>query len=296
MDKIKRKIIISAIPLVIIAGFYFYSSHLSGNLQADARFTGYEAVPVIMYHGLIRDPALQTDYYISPDVFESDLVYLKENGYNTVFISELIDYVYEGIPLPEKPVLLTFDDGYYNNYYYAYPLLKQYNMKASISIIGIYTDMFSRTDENNAAYSHLTWTQLKEMAGSGLVEVLNHSYNMHNLKERQGILKKDNESETEYRKLLNKDVVSLQRKIKKHLGKTPCAFTYPFGFYSDYEEELIEDLGFKATLSCTEKINYISPGDKDSLYRLNRFLRTGDMSSSAFFEIKKAASPHLCGP
>ena len=70
---------------------------------------------------------------LSPAQFESDLKYLKENGYHTVVVQDLIDYVEKGVPLPEKPVMLTFDDGYYNNYYYAFPLLEEYDAKIVIS-------------------------------------------------------------------------------------------------------------------------------------------------------------------
>ncbi len=285
MTDIKKIVFFTVIPVLFIASACIYSQVTDDRLQnTNADYSETVKVPILMYHGLIRDPGLQTEYFISPDIFEEDLKYIKEHGYTTVFMSDLIDFVYENRPLPEKPIVLTFDDGYYNNYCYAYPLLKKYDMKAVISIIGIYTDKFSRVDENSAAYSHITWKQLGEMKDSGLVEIQNHTYNMHELGQRRGSAIKSGESKTQYRKVLTDDLVRLQKEIKHYTGKAPDTFTYPFGIYSDYEEELVKELGFRATLSCSEGINYITYSDKSCLYELKRYLRDGNSKSSTLFE------------
>ena len=102
-----------------------------------------------MYHGLVKDRRFQNVFSINPNVFEKDLKYLKENNYTPVLVKDLIAYVDDGVPLPERPVLITFDDGFYNNYIYAYPLLRQYDMKAVISIIGELADKATLiTDQN----------------------------------------------------------------------------------------------------------------------------------------------------
>ena len=266
MSDIKKIIFFTLVPVLLIAAAYTYSWVSQEKVQdINADYSETVKVPIIMYHGLIKDSSLQTEYFISPDRFEEDLKYIKENGYTPVFMSDLINFVYENKPLPEKPVVLSFDDGYYNNYCYAYPLLKEYNMKAVISIIGLYTDKFSRVDENNAAYSHITWKQINEMTDSGLVEIQSHTYNMHEIGERRGSARKQGES-------------------KHYTGKAPDTFTYPFGIYSDYEEELVKELGFKATLSCSEGVNYITFSDKECLYQLKRYLRDKDSTSSTMFE------------
>lgn len=77
-------------------------------------------VPVLMYHSLLKDPSGAGDYVLSPDVFIGDMEYLSQNGFTTVFVSDLVSYVEDGVPLPEKPVIVTFDDGYYNVMEYAY--------------------------------------------------------------------------------------------------------------------------------------------------------------------------------
>ena len=126
MSDIKKIIFFTLVPVLLIAAAYTYSWVSQEKVQdINADYSETVKVPIIMYHGLIKDSSLQTEYFISPDRFEEDLKYIKENGYTPVFMSDLIDFVYENKPLPEKPVVLSFDDGYYNNYCYAYPLLKE---------------------------------------------------------------------------------------------------------------------------------------------------------------------------
>lgn len=108
----------------------------------------YIEVPIIMYHSILKDSSRSNKYTVTPAVLEEDLKYIKDKGYTTVTIADLISYVYNDTPLPEKPIVLTFDDGHYNNYGYLFPLLEKYDMKAVISIVGSYTDKFTETDEH----------------------------------------------------------------------------------------------------------------------------------------------------
>ena len=120
-------------------------------------------VPILMYHSILRDSARQGKYVISPAVLAADLDALQEKGYTAVTVSDLLAYVQDGADLPEKPVMLTFDDGYYNNYIYAYQLLKQRGMKAVVSIIGSQTALFTDNGEENAYWSHLRLDRLREI-------------------------------------------------------------------------------------------------------------------------------------
>lgn len=242
-------------------------------------------IPVVMYHSLLKDAKMQNNYVIGPNRFEEDLKYLKKNGYTTVLMADLIDYVEKGAPLPKKPILLTFDDGYYNNYLYAFPLLKKHDMKAVISIIGKHTDEFSKVDDNHATYSHVTWKQIQEMCGSGLVEIQNHSYDGHdNLKGRKGVSQMSGESLENYQGFLKKDTMKLQEKIHNATGIYPTTFTYPFGAISTNSPNIIQSLGFKASLGCGEGISQLKTGDPDCLYELKRYLRPPNKSSDDFFD------------
>ena len=242
-------------------------------------------VPIFMYHSILKDKSRQGKYIISPEDFEADLQYLSENGYTTVVMQDLIDYVYNKTPLPEKPVIISFDDGYYNNYTYAYPLLEKYDAKIVISIVGTYTDLYTKTPDMNPYYAHMNWEVVDEMLSSGRIEFQNHSYNLHqNTSKRNGAKKARGESLDDYTKLLTDDLMLLQKKFKDNCSYEPTTFTYPYGAVSDASVEIIKNLGFTASLSCAQKINIIKQDDPDCLYRLNRFIRTHSASVKSILE------------
>jgi peptidoglycan/xylan/chitin deacetylase (PgdA/CDA1 family) len=239
-------------------------------------------LPVVMYHAVLKDEARHGQYVISPAELENDLLYLKRQGYTTILAQDLIAYT-QGADLPEKPILITFDDGYYNNYLYAFELAKKYHCKFVLSPIGRWADFYSETGETNAYYTHATWDQLKEMADSGLVEIQNHSYDLHRTSGPVGVQRRQGESGVQYRARLTADVMKAQQVIEDHLGQAPAVFVYPFGAVSQGTMEIIRGLGFSATFSCRERINRVTR-DPESLYDLGRFLRPSGVSSQTFFE------------
>jgi len=248
-------------------------------------------LPIIMYHGLLKDHSYQNKYFIHPDYFENDLKYIEKNGYTTIFISDLIAYVENGVPLPEKPIMLTFDDGYYNNYLYGFPLLEEYKAKAVISLIGKYTDDYTNVSDVSPYYSHITWEDARIMQNSGLVEFQNHSYNLHlNDNGRVGAAQAIDESYDKYSNFLKSDIELLQQEFFVWLSQRPLCFTYPFGSYTDNTDSVLKELGFKATLSCYEGLNYITK-DPNCLFKLKRYLRPPDLSSYEFFSRFEVSFP-----
>lgn len=269
-------ILVSIIILVII--FVIFFSFVIANSDE------YIEVPIIMYHSILKDSSRSNKYTITPTVLEEDLKYIKSNGYKTITISDLISYVYDDKTLPSKPIILTFDDGYYNNYGYLYPLLEKYDMKAVISIVGSYTDKFSETDEANLNYGYLRWKDVKELISSGRLEFQNHTYNLHNNTHgRIGAKKKKGESDDNYKKILEEDINKLQNEFKENTGYLPTCFTYPFGGISNSSIDIIKELGFKASLSCEEGINKITK-NPNSLYLLKRYNRPSYVSTYSIFK------------
>ena len=240
-------------------------------------------LPIIMYHSMLKEQKRLGKYVVSPVTFEGDLQYLREHGYRTVTVQDLADYVHTRRPLPEKPVMLTFDDGYYNNYTYAYPLAKKYGAKLVIAPVGYYTDLFSQQDADHPNYSHLTWGEISEMMSSGLVEFQNHSYNLHGTAGRLGAKKLRWESQEAYTALLWNDVGKMQKEMKENTGYSPIAFVYPYGASSKESDPILKQMGFQATFLCTEKINIITK-DPTCLYSLGRFLRPSGICSRTYFQ------------
>lgn len=236
-------------------------------------------IPIVMYHSILKDTSKSGRYIITPSLLESDFKYLKDNGFSPVFIQDLINYVYDDTPLPEKSIILTFDDGHYNNYEYVLPLLKKYNFKAVISVVGSYTDRYSETDEANPNYGYMRWCDINSSIESGYIEFQNHSYNMHS---NGGSLKKYHEDFNNYKIRFSNDILKLQDEFKNNTGYMPNTYTYPFGGITNGTTSILEDLGFKASLSCTSGINYISK-DPNCLYCLKRNNRPSNISSESFF-------------
>ena len=244
----------------------------------------YIDVPIIMYHSILKDPSRSNKYTVTPAVVEEDLKYIKDKGYTTVTIADLISYVYDDSPLPEKPIVLTFDDGHYNNYGYLFPLLEKYDMKAVISIVGSYTDKFTETDEANLNYSYLRWKDIKELMDTGRIEFQNHTYNLHsNTGKRIGTKKIKGETDEHYKSILKDDILKLQQEFEENTNYTPKCFTYPFGGISNASLDIIKELGFKASLSCEQGINKLTK-NPNSLYLLKRYNRPSYISTYNFFQ------------
>ena len=282
--KINLRILAGLFAAIILAALIPYSiktvSASIDNSHIPAEDNTIE-LPILMYHHMLKSSKLLGDYTITPTEFENDLKYLKEHGYTTVQVQDLISFCNGESTLPEKPVMITFDDGYESVYEYAYPLLKQYGMKAVVSIIGYYTDLYSKTEEKHINYSHLTWTQLREMVESGVFEIQNHTYNMHGNNTRRGLRKKDGETEEEYCSAISADLLQVQNEVKRNLGIAPTTFTYPFGYITKTSKQIIRDLGFQASFSCEEGINVLS-GNPEELYLLMRYNRVHNISTEQF--------------
>ena len=242
-------------------------------------------IPIIMYHSINSNPAKSNKYVITPQELERDIVYLKEHGYTTVFIEDIINYVRNGEKLPQKPIALTFDDGFYNNYLNAYPLIKKYNEKAIISVIGAETEKFSKTVDTNENYASLSWENIKEMNESGYIEFLNHSYNMHSLNNgRKGTKKNKNEITEEYQKIFTSDAEKTQRLFEENIGIRPICYTYPFGAISEESYKCIIDIGFLASLDACDGKFTAKKFDEGCLYRIPRYIRTDKITLENIIE------------
>ncbi len=260
-----------AAAVIIAAALIVSCVFASGDLSvAQAKADGV-IVPIFMYHEV--KPSKTRKDVITPYEFESDIKYLNGCGYTAITMTELIDYVDGKGTLPEKPIIITFDDGYYNNYVYVYPILKKYNVKIVFSIIGKNTDDFTEYPSENIDYSHATWPQIDEMLSSGLVELQNHTYNLHSIsKKRFGCRINKGETAVHYEKVLTDDIGKLQDEILLHTGKAPNTFTYPYGKVSKESYPVIKKLGFRASLTCDYGVNIITK-DSEVLYNLKRVCR-----------------------
>jgi len=252
---------------------------ISPGVCAAVNPNDYICLPVVMYHSVRPNNAGKDS--ITPDEFETDLKFFKENGYQTITMSDLIKFVDGKGTLPSKPVVLAFDDGFYNNYKYVYPLLKQYDMRIVLSIIANATDKFTRRPSQNEGYSHITWGQLNEMVSSGHVEVQNHTYDMHadGKNGRVGSKQKKGESFEQYSRALGEDLIKSQMLIYTMTGQMPTTYVYPYGKYNDNTVAILKTHGFRASFSCEFGINLIDKAGGTDLFSMRRICRAHNQSA-----------------
>ena len=279
--------VVVAVLVAVGIGETLVSRREATLVAAQVKNAGAVFVPIIMYHGVLDDPSREGQYIISPAQLEADLQTICDNGYTTVTMAELIAYVDNGTPLPDKPIMLTFDDGYYNNYLYADPLLERFGMKAVISPVCKWTEVYSDTpgQSDHALYSHVTWEELRAMTESGRWEIQNHSYDMHYCEagKRKGTLRRASETVQEYETALRTDLTTAHQQFTALAGVTPTTFTYPYGAMCDEALPIIKELGFRATLTCESRVNRITR-DAACLYGLGRYLRPSGTTSRAYFD------------
>jgi peptidoglycan/xylan/chitin deacetylase (PgdA/CDA1 family) len=246
--------------------------------NSAAEITHTRNLPIVMYHKILNNR--RGKYTVTVDQIKADFAAILDAGFTPVFMSEVIDFVEGDGKLPPKPIVITFDDGFYNNVSYGLPIAKELGVKFMIYPVTSFSKLsMERNEANNPSYSHLTWEQMKEAKESGLVEFGNHSHKMHNLKPRYGIAKMSSESDAHYVQELKQDIETAQNFIEQSGVGRPNSFAYPFGKYSTRAKELLLEMGFHALLSCNEKVSVIEKGKPETLHCLGRFNRAGSYTT-----------------
>lgn len=178
-------------------------------------------VPVLMYHAVSDNCWGIDELFVSPSSMDEQLKYLTENGYDAIWfedLSHLEDY--------EKPVILTFDDGYDDNYLELLPLLQKYNVKATVFVIG---------NAPGVIQHKMTPEQIREMSDSGLVSIQSHGYTHDDMDAMDA-------ETTDY------ELSESQKAITRITGKVPRVLCYPTGKYNDNTLSIIGtyyDFGIK---------------------------------------------------
>ena len=238
-------------------------------------------VVIIMYHQISENKNLWGDYVIPESLLKEDLEYLKRNNFTPVKLQELLDFCNGKKDLPEKPVVITFDDGQRSFLTKVVPLLEEYNFPAVINVVGSLVDLYTENGDTDDRYAYLNKNDLKILSENSLVEIGHHSYNCHSLGSRRGLGKTYGESNSEYLTKMKADIGKLNKSLLSDIGITPYILAYPYGIRNNLLSELVKDMGFTVTLGCRECVNLISQGDE--LFDLGRFNRPYGKSSSAFF-------------
>lgn len=250
-------------------------------------------VPILMYHHVEDAPS--GGETISTAAFEAQIRALAENGYTAVSFDELEAYVYEGAALPEKPVVITFDDGYLSNYELAYPILQQYQMKATIFAIGVSLGKDTYKDTENPILPHFSAGQAAEMAASGLISIQSHTYDMHQWAPyetggtvRENILPLPGETEEAYAAALTEDFTKSRALLEAATGEPVDVLAYPGGVYSTLSQWVLETLGVRVTLSTNSGVNTVVRGLPQTLYAMKRLAMDDSVTADRLLSLLDA--------
>jgi peptidoglycan/xylan/chitin deacetylase (PgdA/CDA1 family) len=214
-----------------------------------------KGIPVLMYHAIGYEAG--NTARVPKENFIKQMKYLKNNGYVTLTLDEAYDFFVKNKPIPEKSVVLTFDDGYVDNYVEAMPILKKFGFKATIFVI---------TGAVNKSKNYMNVEQLKEMEASGM-DIQGHTVHHKNLKELSYAIQLQTLKES-------KDF------LEKSLNKRIKYFAYPYGEYSKETLKAVKEAGYTMAFATAGRWS-----DKaDGILTLDRVFISGSANLDVFID------------
>lgn len=252
-------------------------------------------LPILMYHNLTNDPSQTSSMTVTDVRFRLDMEFLQQFGYTPVLPAELIAIHNGTQTMPEKPVMITFDDGYRSNYDFAYPVLQKTGMRAVIAVIA-YNIQWEDTDSPDR--HAISWSELNEMIDSGTIEVGSHTYNLHNPAYHgssspdgiDGVMRLRGESSSAYTARVGADFsLSLSMILQNTHQNTVNYFSYPYGAYDSWMQPLLNSNGIGMSTLTNPGVANIATG----MFGLPRYRITMDEPLSSLLQQKDRATSAL---
>lgn len=259
-------------------------------LGADIRYgavTGRHCrLPVLMYHHFSQEAG--SGFTVSAARFREQMSALKAAGYTAVSPAQVAAYGQRGAPLPEKPVLITMDDGYTSNLDIAAPILEELGMCATVFVIGINEGeaVSPRTGEALTP-PRFSYEEAAPWVEKGVLDLQSHTYDMHQkakyggVSGRDGVLRMEGESSEDYRDALLEDFERYRARREGRVSTALTALSYPFGLCSGEADRVLEEAGAALTVTVKEHCNTVFAGRPGTLRRLGRFNVDEDLSGEA---------------
>ncbi len=258
---------------VLLLSFSFFGtlSMAQGHPNMCSRDQNPNEFTVLSYHEIAdKSETLDATYTVTPKHFDEQVKWLLDNGYHFIKVDDILNYRKNKTPLPDKAVLLTFDDGYQSVYANAYPVLKKYKIPTVIALVGSWLNSKDKVDFSGQIIDRnkfLSQAEIKEMVASGLVEIGSHSYGLHHgiqgnpqgnmepaVTTRQYI-NNGYEDEKSYKKRIKDDLAENNSFLKKYTGQKPRVMVWPYGHYNKVVREIAEELGMPVGLTLDDGSN-----------------------------------------
>ena len=196
---------------------------------------GYQTVPILTYHSFAASSANCGRLAVTKAAFRQQMAYLKDRGFEVISFADLAAFMAGERSLPKKSVILTIDDGYRSTYEIAFPVLREFNFKATVFV---YTDFIG-------VPAGLTWDQMREMLDSGLIDIQPHSKTHADLTKRL-----EGESRAAYERRVRKEIEH-STKVLRRLGVPMHTFSYPYGAENETVVDMVKEAGFKMAVTVT---------------------------------------------
>lgn len=257
-------------PLTIMVATFLLLGMLFWRFYADfvpaARAGDFKGIPVLMYHKVNPNPETgNLGLRVNPDDFEWQMRYLFEQGYQSISLRELRDYVEEGKPIPPKSMVITFDDGYKDNYIYALPIMEKYGFTATIFVVVNTIGKVNKFDLGNQPVNQMMdWDEIKDTVSRGFT-IGSHTMDHQRLWELS-------QEKALYQIRESKEV------LEKGLGLPVKYFCYPYGSYSKIARKMVIQCGYEAATTTNSGLVNLS----DDIYTLKRVYVSGQMSHEKF--------------
>lgn len=255
------------------------------------------ALPVLMYHHF--DDTSKDGTVVTPGRFREQMTALREAGYEAVTVPQVIAFVREGTPLPDKPVLITMDDGYGSNLTVAAPILEETGMRATIFSIGINEGEEYYAHSGEPMWQHrFAFEEAAPWVEKGIIDVQSHTFDMHQLESygysgRDGVRRMRGESAEDYRRALLDDAAAFRERRGDRVATELLALAYPFGYYDLEADRIMGEAGYQLTVTIDERINRLRTGDEECLRMLGRFNVTDHTSGEALVDRLDYYFPNL---
>lgn len=252
-------------------------------------------VAILMYHAFTENEAETSSVCTLASEFERQLSALRDAGYTSVGYADLIEFVNGDGKLPEKPLLISIDDGYQNNLDLAAPLLEKYGFCANIAVIGVSIGHTTYKDTDIPIMPHFSLEDVRPWIKRGVLTVTTHSYDMHQIAAvdgndcRRGVLQMPGEAEPDYIAALTQDYTHAQEQLAGLPGKVLPVFTYPFGAYSELSERVLQEQGVQVTVTIADGANRLVKGEPETLRLLRRINVPAGMEPDALLSSIDAA-------